>query len=213
LNQSVQEVNGPFSKVCAFMSGNKQFDKDVAIDSAMTLFKDKGFSGTSLSELEKETKLNKSSIYNTFGSKDGLYTACLEKFRLHYTSQALAKLEHEDFKTAITDFCVYLFGGFDNLEADQGCLATLAALEMGAQKTLASKSIKAGLDDMLACLEARIQKAIEEKQLADSWHPAQLAAMIVAVNRGAIVLNRGRGDKEAGHNAYRALLSMLFLNQ
>lgn len=192
------------------MSGSKQFNTDDAIDSAMTLFKDKGYAGTSLSDLEKATKLNKSSIYNTFGSKDGLYTACLERFRLHYTSQALAKLEQEDFKQALYDFCVYLFGGFDDLSPDPGCLASLAALEMGAQNSQASESIKAGLDDMLLSLETRCQKAITQNQLDEKWDPAVLAAMIIAVNRGAIVLNRGRGDKEAGHNAYRGLLTAIF---
>lgn len=192
------------------MSGNKQFNTDDAVDSAMRLFKDKGYAGTSLSELEKATNLNKSSIYNAFGNKEGLYTICLERFRLHYTSQALAKLEQDDFKTALYQFCIYLFGGFDDLSPDQGCLASLAALEMGAQKNQASESIKTGIDDMLSCLEQRCQKAITEGQLAASWDPAQLAAMIIAVNRGAIVLNRGRGDKTAGHNAYRGLLTAIF---
>jgi TetR/AcrR family transcriptional repressor of nem operon len=34
--------------------------------------------------------------------------------------------------------------------------------------------------------------------------------MIISVNRGAIVLNRGRGDKQAGNNAYRGLLAAIF---
>lgn len=195
------------------MSGSKTFDIKAVIDSAMPLFKDKGYAGTSLSDLEKATKLNKSSIYNTFKSKEGLYTACLERFRLDYTSLALAKLEHQDFKTALYEFCVYLFGGFDNHNPDQGCLATLAAMEMGAQDSQAKASIKAGIDEMISCLEQRCQKAIEEGQLADSWNPSELAAMIIAVNRGAIVLNLARGDKTAGHNAYRGLLAAIFAEQ
>ena len=43
------------------MSGSKTFDIKAVIDSAMPLFKDKGYAGTSLSDLEKATKLNKSS--------------------------------------------------------------------------------------------------------------------------------------------------------
>ena len=192
------------------MSGNKQFNTDTAIDSAMTIFKDKGFSGTSLSDLEKATKLNKSSIYNAFGSKDGLYTACLERFRLHYTSQALAKLDHPDFKTAIYDYCDYLVGGFNDDSMDQGCLASLAALEMAAQESVSKESIKKGLDDMLTCLEKRCQLAIEQDQLSHKWQADELAAMIISVNRGAIVLNRGRGDKQAGNAAYRGLLAAIF---
>ena len=192
------------------MSGNKQFDTDAAIDSAMPLFKDKGFSGTSLSDLEKSTKLNKSSIYNTFGNKEGLYTACLERFRIHYTSQALAKLAHADFETAIHQYCDFLVGGFNDENLDQGCLASLAALEMGGQESNAKESIKMGLDDMLSCLENRCQLAIDQGQLSNQWQASELAAMIIAVNRGAIILNRGRGDKEAGHNAYRGLFALLF---
>ena len=192
------------------MSGNKQFNTDAAIDSAISLFKDKGFSGTSLSDLEKATKLNKSSIYNAFGNKDGLYTACLERFRLHYTSKALAKLEQADFKTAIYEYCDYLVGGFDEDKMDQGCLASLAALEMSAQDSIAKDSIKNGLDDMLICLEKRCQLAIEQGQLSSKWQADELAAMIISVNRGAIVLNRGRGDKQAGNSAYRGLLAAIF---
>lgn len=192
------------------MSGNKQFDTDAAIDSAISLFKDKGFSGTSISDLEKATKLNKSSIYNAFGNKDGLYTASLERFRLFYTSKALAKLDQPDFKTAIYDYCDFLVGGFDDIQIDQGCLASLAALEMGGQESIAKESIKKGLDDMLACLEARCQLAIDQGQLSNQWNANSLAALIIAVNRGAIVMNRGRGNKVSGKSAYQGLFTALF---
>lgn len=192
------------------MSGNKQFDTDAAIDSAISLFKDKGFSGTSISDLEKATKLNKSSIYNAFGNKDGLYTASLERFRLYYTSKALAKLEQADFETAIYDYCDFLVGGFDDNKMDQGCLASLAALEMGGQESIAKESIKKGLDDMLAYLEARCQLAIDQGQLSNQWNASSLAALIIAVNRGAIVMNRGRGNKISGKNAYQGLFTALF---
>ncbi len=192
------------------MSGTIQFDEAAILDRAMTVFRTNGYAGTSLSELESVTQLNKSSIYNTYESKMGLYTACLERFRNDYTSQALAKLDQDDFETAIWDFCDCLFGGFETeKQASSGCLASLAALEMGSQNTQASQSIQTGLNDMLLRIEQRCQQAIKEGQLSVDWDSAELAAMIVAVSRGVVVLNMGTGNRKSGNKAYQCLLSQI----
>jgi len=59
------------------MGRKKSYDRSEVLEKAMQLFWKKGYEGTHLSELLKETGLNKFSLYNEFGGKAQLFHACL----------------------------------------------------------------------------------------------------------------------------------------
>lgn len=191
------------------MSGRKQFDEDVILDCAMRQFWEKGYTATSLADLEEATGLNKSSIYNTFKSKEGLYARCIERFRTEYTRGALARLDHPDFKIAMSQFFDVLLAGYDNPSCPSGCIATMGALEMGSKGNIISELILNGLEEMLMIIEQRCLKAIDDGQLDAKYDCNELAAMIVAVCRGVVVLNMGTASAKAGRKAYDCLLSLI----
>src|SRR5437867_10098735 len=56
------------------------FDPDVALDAALRQFWAHGFEGTSLQDLERATKLSRSSLYNTFGSKGALFDRAVGRY-------------------------------------------------------------------------------------------------------------------------------------
>lgn len=195
------------------MSRTKQFEIDNVLDISMRLFREKGFSGTSMSMLEKATGLKKPSIYNAFGSKEGLYIASLERFRITYMGKAMDVLDHPDFKSAIFLFCNVMSGGLDSPKTEPfNCVATFSALEMGKTDGLVSEKIKKAMDDMLSRLEARCQKAVEDGQFDYPFTPKDLAALLVAVTRGNIVLGMATGSREAGKKAILTILKLLEIN-
>jgi TetR/AcrR family transcriptional repressor of nem operon len=49
------------------------FDRDAVVGAAIVAFWAKGFEATTLSDLEAATGIDRSSIYNSFGGKEGLY--------------------------------------------------------------------------------------------------------------------------------------------
>ena len=58
----------------------REFDRDDVLGHAMTLFWEKGFEASSLSDIVEATGLNKSSLYNAFGSKSELFSTALERY-------------------------------------------------------------------------------------------------------------------------------------
>ena len=56
----------------------ESFDKEKVIKDAMQVFWEKGYNGSSMEDIFNATGLNRSSIYNSFGSKRSLYQATLE---------------------------------------------------------------------------------------------------------------------------------------
>lgn len=59
------------------MPRNKEFDIDEKLEIARNLFWEKGYHNTSLNDLEKALKINRSSLYQTFGNKHSLFVKCL----------------------------------------------------------------------------------------------------------------------------------------
>jgi AcrR family transcriptional regulator len=62
-------------------SGRKRkFDYELALDAAMHMFWQKGYSQTSLSDLIETMNINKPSMYRAFGNKERLFVKATERY-------------------------------------------------------------------------------------------------------------------------------------
>ncbi|WHI45349.1 TetR/AcrR family transcriptional regulator [Microbulbifer sp. TRSA001] len=193
------------------MSGRKQFDEVEVLDKAMLVFWEKGYKATSLSDLESAMGLNKSSIYNSFHSKEELYGRCLEHFHSKYTRDGLKTLDHPDFRTAMSNLLEMFQAGMESSETPEGCIATMAAMEVGASEGFLADLVAKGLNEILERLESRMRQAVEDGQLKPETDCAGLAALIMAVNRGIATFNKAMGNNIAGKRSYQQLANILDL--
>jgi TetR/AcrR family transcriptional repressor of nem operon len=58
----------------------RQFDDMTVVRAARDVFWERGYAATSLADLEAATGLNRSSIYQTYGSKRGLFDRALKSY-------------------------------------------------------------------------------------------------------------------------------------
>ncbi|WP_448554070.1 TetR/AcrR family transcriptional regulator [Thalassotalea montiporae] len=73
------------------VSGRKrEFDEQVALQAAMEVFWQKGYSGTSLSDLTSRMGINKPSLYSAFGNKESLF---IKATQLYINSKMKPHLE------------------------------------------------------------------------------------------------------------------------
>lgn len=70
------------------MSGKPQYDESAVLNAAIGVFWRHGFANASISDLTEATGLSRSSLYQRFGDKDGLFNECL---RL-YTERVLERM-------------------------------------------------------------------------------------------------------------------------
>ena len=62
------------------MSGKPRFDEAAVINAAVGEFWRRGYAATSISELTEATGLSRSSLYQRFGDKDGLFREALQTY-------------------------------------------------------------------------------------------------------------------------------------
>src|ERR1700761_1869351 len=58
----------------------REFDRTQAVDSAMRLFWERGFEGTSIEDLIETMNVSPSSFYSAFGSKKNLYREAMDYY-------------------------------------------------------------------------------------------------------------------------------------
>lgn len=76
------------------MSAPRKFDEIEAVERAMLCFWRLGYEGCSISDLVAATGLKRQSLYNAFGSKEGLFERVLALYQKR-VDESLAPLEHQ----------------------------------------------------------------------------------------------------------------------
>ncbi len=191
------------------MTGRKQYNETEALDAAMTAFWNDGYEATSVQDLERATGLNKSSLYNAYGSKEQLFTRCMERFSELYGRRMQTELDHPDFRSAVGGFFGRLVARLEDEALPKGCLATMAAMEFGGAEGEAAGRVEANLDWMHHAFRERCVRAIEDGQLPGDADAAAIAAMLLAMTRGIAVLNRGHSDPDLVRRAVSGMLAAL----
>jgi len=99
------------------------FDRDTAVRAAREVFWHFGYAEASLPALEEATGLSRSSIYNSFGSKRGLFDAAVQSYlnevirpRLHPLQQAPVQ------RGALLEYLDGLRDAFSRAAGPPGCL-------------------------------------------------------------------------------------------
>lgn len=62
------------------MARRREFDEDALIETCIPLFWEKGFQGTSMTDVSEATGVGNGSIYAAYGSKAGLFLLVLERY-------------------------------------------------------------------------------------------------------------------------------------
>lgn len=113
------------------MARTQDFDSDAVVRAARTVFWGTGFEEASIPRLEEATGLSRSSIYNTFGSKRGLFDAAVQNYLDEVVRPRLEPLTAEPVAPdAIVTYLTGLRAAFetiDSMSAVNGCLLINAA--------------------------------------------------------------------------------------
>jgi len=168
----------------AKMGRPRSFREDEALDAAMRVFWEKGYEGTSLDDLTGAMKINRSSLYSTFGDKEALFRRVIRQYRagpLSFMSEALNLKTAREVVEALLRMSAKFLG---NPGHPPGCLSIQGGLACGSGneevKQAMIDSRKAGLTQ----LQKRLQRARAEGDLKKGIDPKDLARLIVIVMNG-----------------------------
>ncbi|WP_077212334.1 TetR/AcrR family transcriptional regulator [Bacillus dakarensis] len=111
------------------MARNKEFDETKVLLKAMVLFWRNGYEKTSMQDLVDFTKINRKSIYDTFGDKQTLFLKALQLFEEIVDRRIQSRLQPtSSVKSAIREMFEMAVASHD--EKPPGCLIVNTAVEL-----------------------------------------------------------------------------------
>lgn len=132
----------------------------------MEVFWVNGFYGSSLDSLEEGTGLNRSSLYNSFGGKLGLFCQVLDAYRAGPSQPLFGPIRRERGAEALRGYFDALRAFVRSPEANRGCLMLNTSLEPPADP-----AVRQRVDAHFRALRAGFRRCYDAGLEDDSVNP------------------------------------------
>jgi AcrR family transcriptional regulator len=164
--------------------------RDRLIEAARFLFWERGFAGTSMSELLARADVNSGSFYHFFDSKEGLLRAVLEGY-LHLLRPMVVDPAFANVRQPLERVFAILAGYRERILAtgcQYGCPLGRLALEIDPENApaheLIARNFQGWIEAVRECLEA-MKPSLPTKTDLDA-----LATYVLVVMEGGVMLSR-----------------------
>src|ERR1700727_3559184 len=113
------------------MARPREFDRDAAVERAMSVFWRKGYAATSTDDLLRAMKIGRQSMYDTFGDKHRLYLEALERYQLESVAGNIGRLRSAASPLAGIEAFVIGIIASDKSARERGCMGVGSISEFG----------------------------------------------------------------------------------
>ncbi len=167
------------------MARPRTFDEGRVVASAMDLFWEKGFEGTSLDALEESTGLNRSSLYNAFGGKLQLFGEVLDAYRDGPCRLMESPLREQQGAIALAGYLDGLRAFVLAPGSDRGCMMVNTALESEVDANT-QKRVRAHFTALRKHLRRAFEEALRDGTINSKLDPDEGADWLLTFVRGVL---------------------------
>ncbi len=180
------------------MARTKEFNEDQALDKAIEIFWHKGYNGTSAQDLVTHLELSRSSLYDTFGDKQKLFSKALRRYQKQGEDNIEKLLdESTDIKATLT--IIFKQAVLESLEdrITKGCFMVNSAVELAMHDEEIAKIVSDNRKTIEQIFFKAIKKGQNSGQISAQQDARILARFIFNNYSGIRVLARaGEKDKQ-----------------
>lgn len=180
------------------------------MDLVVKQFWARGFTATSVRDLESATGIGMTSLYNAFGDKRTLFLAALEHYSQQRTRTCLQEIERLSSPAdRIRTFVARLIDTTLSEPDRIGCLVINTAIELGPHDPEISTLVATYLDEVEAFFRRNFDAAQKAGEADATVSSADAGRSFSTIMFGIRVLARTRPDRETLEGAVRPLLALL----
>jgi AcrR family transcriptional regulator len=174
----------------------RAFDLDRALERALRLFWEKGYEGTSLSDLTKAIGINRPSLYAAFGNKEALFRKALDRYVEKTVGFVLEAIKEPTARRVVTRLLLSAADMVTNPHHPPGCLTVRGALASGEEADPIRLELALRRSESEALIRKRLDTAKRQGDLPPDANPADLARYLATVYQGMSVQAAGGATRQ-----------------
>ena len=176
------------------------------VERAAPVFNTRGYFGSSMGDLVRETGLEKGGIYNHFGSKEELALAAFDYSTGVMRERFDAALEGRTGAMEKLLAVVGVLGGIvEEPPVRGGCPVLNTAVEADDAHPALKERARGVATDWLRLVGSIVKEGVRLGELEDGVDPREVASVVVATLEGAVMLSRLHEDPAHMERAVRHL--------
>jgi len=187
----------------------RAFDENQVLTRAMELFWARGYERLGMRELLAELGISRQSLYDTFGSKRGLFLRTIQHYRSTQLSQALALLQREGSPLENVKAVLRFFEELAFDQRSRGCLVANSLVEIDPGDEELSALLGETLEMLRAALERTLVEAQARGELSAGPSPLELSRALVNAMVGLAVTGRLPLPRSAITEIHAGMLRLL----
>ena len=189
----------------------KEFDRDEALQKAIVVFCEKGYSAASTDELMRAMKISRQSMYDTFGDKRQLYLEAFQRYVADSINEQIGYLEKSSSPLAGIEKMLLAFAARAERNGIVGCMGVNAICEFGRSDPEVTSLGNIESARLTAALEQALRQAKSKKEISKTLKESAAAQFLRATLSGMKVAAKAGADAQAlksiAHFALRSLTS------
>jgi AcrR family transcriptional regulator len=186
----------------------REFDVDEALATALRVFWQKGYEGTSLTDLTDAMGITRPSLYAAFGNKEELFRKALdlyEREKLAYIGEALAAPTSRGVAERLLRGALEL----QTSECEpRGCLRVISSVSCGSEAASVRADLQARRASSQQALLDRMERACAEGDLPPNTDVGAITNYLLAVLQGMSVQAGSGASKEQLEEVVRLTIAM-----
>jgi TetR/AcrR family transcriptional regulator, copper-responsive repressor len=189
----------------------RKTDPETVLKTAMKLFWEQGFDGTSMNDLAAQTGMAKPGLYATFGDKEAIYSKALEHYFRDLSAPILDDFMHaaDPLEVVLRRLLETIAEGPKESENPCGCFMVKSMLECSNQSD-AMKKLGQNFDiERRMAFIKRFQIAQDSGELPKNADANALAEFFAGLPSALSVMNAAETDQTAKNNFINVAMTVL----
>jgi TetR/AcrR family transcriptional repressor of nem operon len=171
------------------MARPREFDPDKVLQTAITLFWEKGYFAASVDEVVRQSGVAKYGIYGTFGSKRELFKKALKQYASDRHRGIQSPIRKPD--AALPEIQQFFNNAVKHMTEDgapRGCLLVNTGVELGLRDIEIRDFVTHFFQETEDVMQRCLTKAVELGQISDLPNISAMATYLITEFRTALML-------------------------
>jgi AcrR family transcriptional regulator len=182
------------------MARPKEFDRDAAVDRAMSVFWLKGYAATSTDDLLQAMNIGRQSMYDTFGDKRRLYVEALERYQRQSVSGHINRLRSTASPLAGIEALLVGVIPLDRATREKGCMGVGSISEFGNTDAELAKLRAKSRGVLHQALVERLRDALAAGEIGETVDIEAAARFVATMMLGVQVAAKAGASAQALRN-------------